>query len=294
MTFIQLECFMALAQRLNFTQAAADLFLAQPALSRTISALEGELGVQLFERNPRSVALTPAGSAFYKECPQVLDSYRNCIAAAQLAQKGFRGSIVLGVMRDFFEPCVSDIFRSFRALYPEISLMIRGYSHSGLLSAFSTGEVDVILNCQPIPGEESCDAIVIRRNHQCVIVAPDHPLAKRGSLRMDELKDEAFVVMSRTVSVPGHDFIWRNAAAEGFAPNVVAEATHIPVLLTLVSCGIGISTLGDEMECLAQEKVRFIPLLGVPLSSSSLMWHPDSGNPALPRFVETVRTLYAR
>lgn len=66
MTLNQLECFMVLAQRLNFTQAADDLFMAQPALSRLISALEKELDLQLFYRNSRSVALTPAGTVFSK------------------------------------------------------------------------------------------------------------------------------------------------------------------------------------------------------------------------------------
>ena len=64
LTFYQLECFMILAQRLNFTQAAEELFMAQPALSRLISALEQELDIQLFYRNSRSVTLTPAGAPF--------------------------------------------------------------------------------------------------------------------------------------------------------------------------------------------------------------------------------------
>lgn len=63
---------MVLAQRLNFTQAADDLFMAQPALSRLISALEKELDLQLFYRNSRSVALTPAGTVFFKKCPKIL------------------------------------------------------------------------------------------------------------------------------------------------------------------------------------------------------------------------------
>ena len=66
MTLNQLECFMVLAQRLNFTQAADDLFMAQPALSRLISALEKELDLQLFYRNSRSVALwTNTGAAWW-------------------------------------------------------------------------------------------------------------------------------------------------------------------------------------------------------------------------------------
>jgi len=80
-TLNQLECFMVLAQRLNFTQAADDLFMAQPALSRLISALEKELDLQLFYRNSRSVALTPAGTVFFKKCPKILDEYRGSVVA---------------------------------------------------------------------------------------------------------------------------------------------------------------------------------------------------------------------
>lgn len=69
MTLTQLESFLILAQRLNFTQAADDLFISQPALSRMISALEQEVGLQLFYRSSRSVSLTPAGRAFAQQCP---------------------------------------------------------------------------------------------------------------------------------------------------------------------------------------------------------------------------------
>lgn len=148
-----------------------------------------------------------------------------------------------------------------------------------------------MLNCiqSPSPGQDE-ELIVLRRNRQCVITSPDHPLAQRGSLQMEELRDEPFVVMARTVSTPGHDFIWRTAAKAGFAPNVTAEATQIPILLTLVACGVGISTLSDDMEYLAREKVAFVPLLGVPLSNLVFMWHPGNTNPALPRLAEVVRS----
>lgn len=292
LTFFQLECFMVLAQRLNFTQAASDLFITQPALSRTISALEQELKVQLFDRTPRSVNLTPAGAAFLEHCPTVLDSYRGSVSAAQLAQKGFSGSLHIGILRDSFEPCLPVIFREFHRLYPQISLLFHGYSHSRLLAAFEKGEVDAVLNYLPMPaaaqGEE---LILLHRNQQCVILSPEHPLAKRESLRMEELKDEPFVVMARTVSIPGYDFIWKVASEAGFAPNVVAEATQLPILLTLVACGIGLSTLSNDMAYLAQGRVAFVPLLGVPLSNFVFMWDRENRNPSLSRLADTIRAL---
>ena len=291
MTLNQLECFMVLAQRLNFTQAADDLFMAQPALSRLISALEKELDLQLFYRNSRSVALTPAGTVFFKKCPKILDEYRGSVVAARLAQEGYRGSLTLGIMRDTFEPKLPTLYQRFRTAYPHVSLLIRGYSHSSLLSALERGEVDAILNYMPMPSGQESPSILLHKNHQCIITALDHPLASRGSIRMEAVKDEPFVVMARTASIPGHDFIWKTAADAGFAPHVVAEATHVPVLLTLVSCGIGISTLSDDMACLCQGKVAFIPLLGVPFANVRLMWNQDNQNPALPHLLDVFRSI---
>ena len=215
MTLNQLECFMVLAQRLNFTQAADDLVMAQPALSRLISALEKELDLQLFYRNSRSVALTPAGTVFFKKCPKILDEYRGSVVAARLAQEGYRGSLTLGIMRDTFEPKLPTLYQRFRTAYPHVSLLIRGYSHSSLLSALERGEVDAILNYMPMPSGQESPSILLHKNHQCIITALDHPLASRGSIRMEEVKDEPFVVMARTASIPGHDFIWKTAADAG-------------------------------------------------------------------------------
>ena len=291
LTFYQLECFMILAQRLNFTQAAEELFMAQPALSRQISALEQELDIQLFYRNSRSVALTPAGTAFLQHCPKILEEYRESVVTARLAQEGYHGSLTLGIMRDTFEPKLPLFYQRFHAAYPHVSLLIRGYSHSSLLSALERGEADAILNYMPTPTETQCPSILLHKNHQCIITSMDHPLASRGSIQMEELRDEPFVVMSRTASVPGHDFIWKTAADAGFAPRVVAEATHVPLLLTLVSCGVGISTLSDDMACLAQGKVAFIPLLGIPFANVRLMWNEDNQNPALPHLLDVFRSI---
>lgn len=154
---------MVLAQRLNFTQAADDLFMAQPALSRLISALEKELDLQLFYRNSRSVALTPAGTVFFKKCPKILDEYRGSVVAARLAQEGYRGSLTLGIMRDTFEPKLPTLYQRFRTAYPHVSLLIRGYSHSSLLSALERGEVDAILNYMPMPSGQESPSILLQK-----------------------------------------------------------------------------------------------------------------------------------
>lgn len=289
MTLNQLECFVVLAQRLNFTQAAEALFMAQPALSRTISALEQELEVQLFYRNSRSVSLTPAGTAFLRECPHIFESYRHSLEAARLAQQGYQGQVTLGVLQDAFDPAVVGIFHEMKAAYPKIRLTLQEYSHSELVRYFEAGALDAIVNfgMDAFP-EEQARSITLCHNQQCAVLPLSSPLSKKPLLRMEELRDEPFVVMSRTASQPGHDFLWHMAADAGFVPNVVAEARHIPSLLTLVACGLGVTTLTDDLAYLAKGQAAFVPLVGVPFSKHSFIWRKDDLNPSLPFLVEVV------
>lgn len=289
MTLNQLECFMVLAQRLNFTQAAEDLFMAQPALSRTISSLETELEVQFFTRNSRSVALTPAGVAFLRECPRILESFHRSMDAARMAQQGFRGQILLGMVRDAFDPDVVTIFHEMREAYPQILIRLREYSHSEMVRLFAAGELDAIVDFAHNSQKEGVEFIPLRRDRQCVVVSKSSPLASARSLKMEDLRNEKFCHLSRVSSQPGYDFIMKAAAEAGFVPNIVHESYFVPSLLTMVACGLGITTLTDDLEYLAQGRAVFIPLVGVPLSVHCLAWNASNDNPSLPLLINTVR-----
>lgn len=291
MTLNQLESFVVLAQRLNFTQAADDLFISQPALSRMISALEQELGLQLFYRSSRSVSLTPAGRAFAQECPRILDNCRAGVDAALLAQQGYRGDVTVGILRDTFDASAVRIHQRMAEEYPKIHLTFQEYSHSDLVRSLLAGELDAIINTGEALSSEDTDSIVLRRDRQCAVVPTGSPLASMRSLRMEDLRDENFVVMSRTSSLPGYGLVWKMAADAGFMPKVAAEANYVPSLLMLVACGVGVSTLTDNLEYLSQEMVSFIPLVGVPLSCHSFTWSRDNQNPSLPFLLELVRRM---
>lgn len=289
MTLNQLESFLVLAQRLNFTLAAEDLFISQPALSRMISALEQELGIQLFYRSSRSVSLTPAGRAFAQECPRILASSRAGVDAALLAQQGFRGEVVIGILRDNFDINAVQIYQRMAEEYSKIHIAFQELSHSDLIRVFMAGEVDAIINYGELLPQEDTESIILRRDRQCAVVPPESPLARMHSLRMEDLRNEDFVIMSRTSSLPGHGLVWKMAAEAGFMPRVVAEANYVPSLLMMVACGMGVSTLTDDLEYLSKGMVRFIPLVGVPLSCHAFAWRRDNRNPSLPFVLETVR-----
>ena len=291
MTFKQLECFLVLAQRLNFTQAAQALYMAQPALSRTISALEEELGLPLFYRNSRNVALTPAGLSFARSCPKLLEEYRMSLASARQASEGYQGKLTLGVLRDNFDAQVVDLFHTMAAKYPEVCLELRECSHSELYHRFDQGQLDAMVTFGSFAPAEDTRQVILRRDRQCVVVPSTSRYAGRPHVQMEELRDERFIAMARTASQPGHDFLFRLAGDAGFVPNVVAEASYVQSLLMLVACGLGLTTLTDDLACQAQGRVTFVPLLGVPLSYHALLWKQGSKNPSLPFLVETARGL---
>lgn len=292
MTLNQLECFLALAERLNFTLTANDLFMAQTTLSRSISALEQELGVQLFHRTSRAVELTPAGQAFRAECAKMLDDYRRAVSAAHHAQQGFRGKLTLGVLQDNFDELAIRIFRAMKEQYPEISLTVREYNHSRLVSKFLSGRLDAIIDSGSFDLTPEVDMVLLNKNQQCAVFPADWPQAQRQSIRVEELRELPFVTMSQSASQPGYSFLWQTVTKAGFVPKIAGEACHIPTLLMLVASGLGLTFLMDSIRNPAEDMIRFVPLEDIPPSLHALLWMKDNENPSLPRMVAAVRELY--
>ena len=292
MTLNQIECFLALAERLNFTLTANDLFMAQATLSRSIATLEEELGMKLFTRTSRAVTLTPAGEAYRRECAGLLDIYHRAEQAARLAEQGYQGELKIGVLQDHFDEHAIHIYRAMAGYYPDIRLSMREVNHSQLFSQLESGELDAVIHFGSLFSSEGQDMYPLAYEHQCVAVPSDSPVAQKGSVSVGELRKEKFVVMSRTVSQPGHDFLWKTTAEAGFIPNVVGEAHHVPSLLMMVASGMGVTFMTDSVVDLTKGLVAFVPLQGIPPCIHCLVWQKQNENPSLPLLLQTVRELY--
>lgn len=292
MTLSQIECFLALAERLNFTQTANDLFMAQTTLSRSISALEEELGVKLFTRNSRTVVLTPAGQAYRQECAGVLAICRRAEEAARLAEQGYIGELRIGILQDHFDLQAVRIHRAMAERFPGIHLFMRELNHSQLFSKLGAGELDAIIHTSSFSIGEEAAVHPLAYERQCVVVPPESPLAERESISVDELREEQFVVMSRTVSQPGHDFLWKTTSDAGFIPNVVGEASHVPSLLMMVAYGMGVTFMTDCITDVAKGMVAFVPLQDVPPCIHALVWRKENQNASLPLLLEIVQELF--
>src|SRR5438105_11473795 len=120
----ELEAFVAVAEELSFTRAAARLHLAQPPLSRHIRLLEERLGVRLFDRTNRSVALTAAGRSFYAEVQEPLVRLQRAAAAARRTAAGETERLDLGFVSSLLGPELAETFRSYRVAHPRVQLTL--------------------------------------------------------------------------------------------------------------------------------------------------------------------------
>lgn len=273
MTIFQLECFYNLSQTLNYTQSAKQLFITQPALSRSIASLEKELDMTLFVRDSHSVSMTPAGYSFAETCKKIIYEYQLGIKNAKVNCDALLGSVRIGLPDDSFENSRIKLIHHLKDEYPGIQVNLRLISSKGLLQALKENKVDfIITSVSPPPDSEF---ILIDQRIDCAVVSSFHPLAFRKTLCMSDLKDENFILLSKNVSATGNERVIRYALNAGYSPKIVAEAAGVPALLTMISCDMGISILYKEHQTVNSEYIRFIPLTDLEPHKRYIMWKKD-------------------
>ena len=288
-----IECFLALAETLNYTEAAYRLYTTQSTLSRTIFQMEEELGVTLFCRSRRGVTLTPAGQSFYEDSKGVLDDYNRCVARAKNAYKGERGKIRFGAHSNLVEPIALDIISGFSKSKPEIAWDISGMPTSRMIYALDEGDVDCIIS-PGIPHKASIERMFLKQYRECVVMGRSHPLAACGVLSMEMLRNEHFVVMSRDFSNRGYDSVISKAHAAGYNPTIVAKASSVPHLMTILASGEYITILSENYRNMALDRLSFVPLDGQYMTDFYFMWDTESLNPCVKHLADYVRSEFMR
>ena len=286
MTLFQLNCFQMLARCLNFTQASKELFITQPTLSRSIVALEEELGFPLFERTSRVVHLTNAGQVFYKECDNIMDALNHGIEQARLASEWTSGTIRVGLPNNSFSQRVIDILLELKKEYPGIDLQIVMRRPTELVNALDNDQVDIII-ASGKPRSANICSLLFENSVDCVVLPVSHPLSDRKTIAMQELQNEKFILTSRTTSLVGYENVFLLASQAGFIPDVVHLARTVNEIITLVSLNVGISILYEDHKIEKATGVRFIPLQERHMFSRYLMWKKD-GNKLVQLLVDQV------
>ena len=256
-----LRYFLAVASEGNFTRAAEKLGIGQPPLSQQIKDLEEELGVVLLHRNPRGADLSDAGRAFQIEAQEVLLGAERAKVAAQRAARGETGQLRVGLTGSAaFNPVVPGMIRNFRRAYPRVRLSLEESNTGIMIDALLGQRLDAIFIRPGLQGFKDVQLHRFADETMKIALPAGHRLAKKKSLPLAALAQEAFILFPRNVGL--YDEVVRTCRAAGFEPRVEQEAPQMSLIVNLVAAEMGVAIVPLTFTQGKVEGVRFIDIEG--------------------------------
>lgn len=289
-----MACFVAVAEELHFRRAAERLHLTQPSLSQRIRALEFEIGTDLFARDRRSVALTPAGRAFLEPARRAIESANAAKEQALRAMRGEVGRLRLGFTAIAFYGVLPEAVQAFRGRYPDVAVELIEMNSPSLEAALTTGTIDLAILHPPLSNPH----LAIRElpDEPFVLALPSsHPLAARSEIRITDLTGEPLLIAPRNIGPSIHDRFIALFQEEGVTPDIVQEVAPMTTLVGLVAAGVGMGFVTAGLSRHPRPGVSYRPVTptppSLPMAASWLKPElPASGQ----RFLETVSTLIGK
>lgn len=239
----RLRYFLVLAEELNFTRAAHRLHIAQPALSQQIKALERDIGAPLLERNSRGCRLTAVGEVVAREAGELLAHADVARERIRASVDGRQGQLRLALTRSARGGPVDALLAAFRALHPEVELVVRTGWTSHNITELLAGRLDAAFVRPPLDGE-GLECRHIAREELLVAVPAEHPLARARRITRGHIADEPVILWPRENAPGMHDLITRQLWPDR-GPRIVREEPDDEQLLLSVAAGIGIAPVPE-------------------------------------------------
>ncbi len=267
----QLKYFIAVAEKLSFTEAAKSLYVGQSAVSQQISEMEKKLGFPLFNRNRRSVKLTPAGDVLYSQAINLLKQLDEVVEITKNAHMGYQGHLRIGYIGYGDRTWLPPILKKFQDKYPNVSLEVNRYQQGELTKALNEDALDLVITFSfgiSGTGETTGQQTKIETHHVCTetlcaVLASDSRLAhalKDNPVNITVLAEEPFIIQNRHESPQGFDKTLQICSDHGFSPRIVNTPNLVQTVLILVEAQMGVALLPESLEDYAGTNLVFLPL----------------------------------
>ena len=290
-----LRYFVAVAEELNFTRAAARLHTSQPSLSQQIRQLEAEVGVALLDRSRHHVALTDGGRVFLREVRDILGRLEHAGRLAKRAAEGHAGDLAVGT----FPAADVRIVPALRALVaselPDLRLVLHSKYAVEPGMGLQSGTLDVAFMRGPLD-LDGLESIELVREAIVVVLPAHHPLTRRRRIPVALLHDLPCITMDRALAPALHDAIARLYRQARIRMHAVSRADNVLGHLQLVQEGLGFALLPESVSSLLPPGVVVKPLAGepAPMVSIVIAWKSGNSSPLVRAFVQlTLRSCRA-
>ena len=260
-----LRYFVAVAEALNFTKAAARLRVAQPALSRQVQDLEDEIGVDLLTLSPRGVALTAEGKLFFDEVRELLKRTDEAVEKTRALARGEFGELQIGYSPSPTVEILPPALGAFQKVVPRVTVRLHDLAGNELADGVRNGTLDLAVMQRPM--EANATGLLFEpllTNPICVAVAPDHAFSKMKSVPIARLADERLVVFRRREYADYHALLGRVLHGVNPRPPAAVECDGASSLITEIAAGRGVAILPLVFEKIVGKRLKLRPLTPAP------------------------------
>ncbi|MGN7384306.1 Cyn operon transcriptional activator [Chlamydia abortus] len=255
----QLGYFVEVAEQLSFTKASETLHITQPTLSKMVKLMEEELGVTLLDRSTKQMELTDAGQVVLSQAKRVLEAFHNLSTELNDVMEIRKGLLRIGLPPMIGSHFFPEVMGQFRVTYPGIAIKIIEVGAKKVENAVENGELDIGVILLPAR-EEEFEYFEIVREELMVLLPADHPLATMPFIRLAELKEESFILLSEDFAL--HYRIPDECIRAGYRPNVLYESSQWDFISEMVAAKLGISLLPRTIcQGLDPKRIAVVPLV---------------------------------
>jgi DNA-binding transcriptional LysR family regulator len=286
-----IRAFACVAQQLHFARAADELGIAAPSLTRLIQEAERLLGVRLFYRTKRSVALSAAGSAYLSEALAALDHLERAEQRATLAERGELGRIEIGyVASAVYAGVLQTAVGGFRGTHPGVEVSIREVPMDAVAAMLGDGQLDAAYVRPPMPLASGIQAATVHRDRFVLALPAASPLAASASVRPAQLRDQCFVLPEQESGT------FELARRGRFPPRLGPRPGTLAAVLACVSLGGNVAVVPHTLAgCIALPGVVYRDITGQPIGSEiALAFRQYERAPAVKAFLRVARAAIGR
>jgi DNA-binding transcriptional LysR family regulator len=285
-----LRYFVAVAEELHFRKAAERLHVAQPAVSEQVRKLEQELGVKLFNRSQRSVALTTAGTALLEEARHVLRHAQVAQQAARSAGDRATKRLRIGYMPDSLPGSVPRALRLLAVSAPSVEVDLTTGYPLRLIEDVRARRLDAVVTSLPAP-TQGLRVTPLGTQGAVFVLPATHPRAVDPAIALERLAPDRLVLLPREANPAFHNAIVAMCHTAGLSPTLVEiPEPRVEHVLLAVAAGAGPALLPESVtERFAAPGIRFVPLAADDAAFRTVVaTHPETDSLATLAFLRAL------
>ena len=292
-----LRYFLAVAEALNFTKAAGQLRLAQPALGRQIRDLEDEIGVDLLKRSPRGVMLMAEGKLFLEEARDLLRRADESIKKTRALARGEYGELHIGYAPTPTVEIMPPALAAFQKAVPGVNVLLHDMSSDEMVEGLRNGGLQLAITAWPsgegVPGMEFES---LKTYPIYAILPAAHPLARLKTIPLEKVAAEPLITLNRKNYPDAHTQIEKLFRPLGVKPQIALECDSGSSVITAVEGQRGIALTMQVVKLVAGNRLRYRPVTGITEAVPVGIVRAKNGDvtPAGEKFCEILRRVVKR